>query len=141
MCLQCPSRSGAGPWQRRRAFLLAAASAAAAPAALAQVEVGKSSVARNLVPAENIEQAGVQQYDQLLAQAKAKGALAGDGNPQLQRLRAIAARLIPFTAQWNERAARWKWEINLIGSKQINAFCLPGGKIAFFTGILDQLKL
>jgi Zn-dependent protease with chaperone function len=138
MCLHCPSRSS--PWQGRRAFLLAAAAAAATPA-LAQVEVGKSSVARNLVPAENVEQAGVQQYGQLLAQAKAKGALAGDGNPQLQRLRAIAARTIPFAAQWNERAARWKWEVNLIGSKQINAFCMPGGKIAFFTGILDQLKL
>jgi Zn-dependent protease with chaperone function len=138
MCLHCPSRSER--WQGRRAFLLAAAAAAATPA-MAQVQVGKSSVARNLVPAENIEQAGVQQYGQLLAQAKAKGALAGEGHPQLQRLRAIAARIIPFAAQWNERAARWKWEINLIGSKQINAFCMPGGKIAFFTGILDQLKL
>jgi Zn-dependent protease with chaperone function len=119
---------------------LAAAAAAATPA-LAQVEVGKSSVARNLVPAENVEQAGVQQYGELLKQAQAKGALAGEGNPQLQRLRTIAARIIPFAARWNERAARWKWEINLIGSKQINAFCMPGGKIAFFTGILDQLKL
>ena len=108
---------------------------------MAQVEVGKASVARNLVPAENVEQAGVQQYGELLAQAKAKGALAGAGNPQLQRLHAIAGRIIPFAAQWNERAARWKWEVNLIGSKQINAFCMPGGKIAFFTGILDQLKL
>jgi len=138
MCLHCAPRSG--PWQGRRAFLLAAGAAVATPA-LAQVEVGKASVARNLVPAENVEQAGVQQYGQLMAQAKAKGALASDGNAQLQRLRAIAARLIPFAAQWNERAARWKWEVNLIGSKQINAFCMPGGKIAFFTGILDQLKL
>ena len=56
-------------------------------------------------------------------------------------MRAIAAKLIPYANRFNPRAARWKWEINLIGSKQINAFCMPGGKIAFYTGILDQLKL
>jgi len=103
--------------------------------------VGKASVARNIVPVEQIETAGVQQYGQLLEQARAKGALAGESNPQLQRLRAIARRLIPFAMPWNSRARDWKWEVNLIGSKQINAFCMPGGKIAFFTGILDQLKL
>jgi Zn-dependent protease with chaperone function len=31
--------------------------------------------------------------------------------------------------------------VNLIQSPQINAFCMPGGKIAFYTGILDKLKL
>jgi Zn-dependent protease with chaperone function len=56
-------------------------------------------------------------------------------------LRAIAARLIPYTAQWNPDARKWKWEVNLIGSKQLNAWCMPGGKIAFYTGILDQLQL
>ena len=138
MCSRC--EFSIGPWHARRAFLALAGVAAATPA-LSQVQVGKSSVARNLVPAEAIEQAGVQQYDQLLAQAKAKGALAPDGHPQLQRLRTISARLIPFVGPWNSRAAQWKWQINLIGSPQINAFCLPGGKIAFYTGILDQLKL
>jgi Zn-dependent protease with chaperone function len=138
MCLFCISR--AGPWQCRRAFLLAAGAAVSAPT-LAQVDVGKASVARNLVPASNVEEAGVQQYEQLMTQARTKGALAPDGNAQLLRLRAIAARIIPFAPRWNERATQWKWEVNLIGSKQINAFCMPGGKIAFFTGILDQLKL
>ena len=64
MCLACDFRFG--PARGRRAFLLAAGAAAAAPA-LAQVDVGEASVARNLVPAENIERAGVQQYHQLLA--------------------------------------------------------------------------
>ena len=149
MCLRCDRPefasatrlSAASAWNPRRAFLLAAAGAALAGPALAQVNVGNASVARNLVPADKIEAAGVQQYGQLLEQARAKGALAGDNNPQLQRLRAIAGRLIPFATPWNSRARDWKWEVNLIGSKQINAFCMPGGKIAFFTGILEQLKL
>ncbi len=138
MCSLCELK--AGPWQARRAFLLAAGAAVSAPV-LAQVEVGKPSMARNLVPAEQLEQAGSQQYGELLQQAQAKGALAPESNPQLQRLRAMSARIIPFAPKWNERAAQWKWDVNLIGSKQINAFCMPGGKIAFFTGILDQLKL
>ncbi|MCY1510378.1 Beta-barrel assembly-enhancing protease [compost metagenome] len=145
MCTRCErpfsALSEASAWNPRRAFLLAAAGAALSAPALAQVNVGNASVARNLVPAEQIEVAGVQQYGQLLAQARAKNALAGDGNAQLQRLRAIAQRLIPFALPWNARAREWKWEVNLIGSKQINAFCMPGGKIAFFTGILEQLKL
>ena len=142
MCFLCPAPSVASssPWQARRAFVLAAAAGAAAPA-LAQVEVGSASGMRRLVPAETLESSATQQYSQLLAQARAQGALAADGNPQLTRLRAIAKRLIPFAAPWNERARAWRWEVNLIGSKQINAFCMPGGKIAFFTGILDQLRL
>jgi predicted Zn-dependent protease len=57
------------------------------------------------------------------------------------RLRQIAQRIIPNSYTWNPRARQWQWEVNLIGSNQINAFCMPGGKIAFFTGILKQLEL
>jgi predicted Zn-dependent protease len=59
----------------------------------------------------------------------------------VQRLRRIAQQIIPFALEWNPRAKNWRWEVNLIGSKQVNAFCMPGGKIAFYSGILDQLKL
>jgi Zn-dependent protease with chaperone function len=138
MCFLCDAKHPA--WPGRRAFLLAAAGAAATPL-LAQVDVGPSSQLRNLVPADEIEAAATQEYAKLLAEARAKGTLAPQGNPQLQRLRTIAARLVPQTAQWNDRAKQWRWEVNLLGSKEINAFCMPGGKIAFYTGILDQLKL
>ena len=130
-CRCCAARGGT--WQARRAFVLAAAGTLVLPAA-AQVEVGSASGMRRLVPAETLEDSAVQQYSQLLAQAKAKRALAPDNHPQLLKLRAIARQIIPYAAQW-------RWEVNLIGSKQINAFCMPGGKIAFYTGILDQLKL
>lgn len=137
-CRFCSLRGGA--WNARRGFLLAAGAAVAGPA-LAQVDVGSASGMRKLVPAETIETAANQQYSEMMGKAKAQRALAGPDNAQLQRLRAIAQRLIPYTAQWNDRAHQWQWEVNLIGSKQINAFCMPGGKIAFYTGILDQLKL
>ncbi len=118
-----------------------AAGATAAGSALAQVDVGSSSGLRKLVPAETLESSARQQYTQVLTEARAKGALAPDGHPQLQRLQSIAKKLIPHTAQWNPRSRDWKWQVNLIGSKQINAWCMPGGKIAFYTGILEQLKL
>ena len=141
MCFLCEAKNSA--WAGRRAFLLAAGAGAvvAATPALAQVDVGAPSKLRNLVPAEEIETAAAQQYTQLVSDARAKGALAPQGNPQLQRLRTIAGRLVPQTAQWNDRSRQWRWEVNLLGSKQINAFCMPGGKIAFYTGILDQLQL
>ena len=131
-------------WAGRRAFLLGSGAAVLTGVAsplLAQVNVGKSSGLRNLVPAEELEVAATQQYAKMLAEAKAKGALASPNNPQLQRLRSIAAKLVPQSPQWNERARDWRWEVNLLASKDINAFCMPGGKIAFYTGILEQLKL
>jgi len=105
------------------------------------VDVGPRSSFSKLVSAEQIEQASLQQYRQMQQQAAQKKALAPPDHPQVVRLRAISQRLIPYTYEWNERARQWKWEVNLIGSKQINAFCMPGGKIAFYYGILDQLKL
>ena len=127
-------------WSARRAFLLAGAGSVALPA-LAQVDVGQSSALRKLVPADELEGAATQQYAQMMAEARAQRALVADNHPQVQRLRNIARRLIPHTPQWNDRATQWKWQVNLIRSDQVNAFCMPGGKIAFYTGILDKLQL
>jgi len=105
------------------------------------VQVGKMSRLRNLVPEQQLEAQARQQYTSMKTQAQQQGALVPDHHPQVARLRAIAKKLIPHAQRWNENAARWQWEVNLINSSQINAFCMPGGKIAFFTGILTTLKL
>ena len=105
------------------------------------VNVGGNSAFTNLVPAEGVEQSAAQEYAQLLQQAASKNALGPRDHPQVKRLRAIAQRIIPHTPEWNARSRDWKWEVNLIGSSQVNAFCMPGGKIAFYSGILDKLKL
>ena len=105
------------------------------------VDVGPPSRFSGVVSAEQVEQTASRQYLGLLAQAGQERMLAPAHDPQLTRLRAIADRLIPWTYEWNARARSWRWEINLVGSGQINAFCMPGGKIAFFYGILKRLQL
>ena len=133
--------------RRRFAQTLAGVAAASVIPAWAQdgVQVDESSTLSQLVPAEEVEASAAQQYKQMLQQAAQQKALAPDNHPQLVRLRAIAQRLIPFSNSPNlrstARAVNWKWEVNLLGSRQINAFCMPGGKIAFYFGILDQLQL
>ncbi|MBE2263846.1 MAG: M48 family metallopeptidase [Burkholderiaceae bacterium] len=148
MCESCwvpnPSSAPQSPPSRgglpRRAWLLATVAAASAPV-LAQVDVGKPSEMRKLVPAETLENSARQEYVKVLADARANGRLAAASDPQLRRLHRIANRLIPFANQWNRDITRWRWEVNLINSPEINAWCMPGGKIAFYSGILDKLRL
>ncbi|MGH8705065.1 MAG: M48 family metallopeptidase [Burkholderiales bacterium] len=123
------------------ALLLAAAPALAQPQAPAPqegVDVKKSRLL--LLPASTVERTAAQQYGQLMRSAAQKGALNND-KMQVERLRNIARALIPQSSRFNKDAQQWRWEVNLIRSNSVNAFCMPGGKIAFFTGILEQLKL
>ncbi len=96
---------------------------------------------RKLASSEGMEQAGELQYAQLTKQAAQKRALLPPEHPQTQRLRRIFQDLLPHSYKFNERARDWRWDVNLINSGSINAFCMPGGKIAFFTGILEKLQL
>jgi predicted Zn-dependent protease len=104
-------------------------------------DVGRASRMAKLVPAAQVEGQAAQQYQQMTREYGAQRALAPPNHPQVLRLRAIAQRLIPFAPAWNERARQWQWEVNLLGSSELNAFCMPGGKIAFFAGILQKLHL
>ena len=106
-----------------------------------QGDVGGQSSFTKLVSAEDVEAAAAQQYQQMMREAAQKKALAPANHPQVVRLRSIAERIIPHALPWNARARQWKWEVNLLGSEQVNAFCMPGGKIAFFYGILSKLQL
>jgi len=105
------------------------------------VKPGERSRALALASAEQVEKEAAKQFEALKREAAEKKALAPPDHPQSQRLRRIARDLIAFAPRVNERASQWRWEVVLIGSRQVNAFCMPGGKIAFFTGILDGLKL
>ena len=116
-------------------------SRSAAPPEEEGVVVDKPSRLRNLVPADQLERAAAQQFLQMKRQAAQKNALAPESHPQLIRLKTIANRLLPHTVRWNPRARDWPWEVQLFNANTINAFCMPGGKIGFYLGILERLAL
>lgn len=93
-----------------------------------------------LVSSAQLEQMAAQSYQRLRNEAERKGVLNKDA-ALLQRIRAIAARIQPQTAVFRPDAPGWKWEVNLIGSDELNAFCMPGGKIVFYSGLVKGLSL
>lgn len=93
-----------------------------------------------LVSSSEIMQLSNQAYQQTIAQARAKGKL--DTNAaQVARLRRIANDLIPQTTVYRPDATRWQWQVHAISSNDINAYVMPGGKIVFYSGIIDRLSL
>jgi predicted Zn-dependent protease len=93
-----------------------------------------------LVSEEEIDQAAAQAYATELHKAREEGKLNADAR-EVQRVRTVAERLIPQTATFRPDAPGWKWEVNVLSTKELNAYCMPGGKIMVYTGLIDQLKL
>ncbi len=104
------------------------------------IGVDRKQKMTSLVSSKEVEQQASQQYAQVLAEASKKGLL--NQNPQeVQRVRAIADRLIAQVKVFRDDAPQWKWEVNVLTSKDVNAWCMPGGKIAVYTGLIEKLKL
>ncbi|QLG89197.1 M48 family metallopeptidase [Chitinibacter bivalviorum] len=94
-----------------------------------------------LLSAKDVDQMAAAAYTDSLKQARQKNALLPANDPVAIRVKNIAARIIPQTAVFRPDAANWKWEVNVEKSPELNAYCMAGGKIMFYTGIIDQLKL
>lgn len=92
------------------------------------------------ISSNEMKQGAEKAYAEVIAEAKKKKTLNPDIK-QLKRVREIANRLIPKTTAFRTDAPNWKWEVNVIQSDQLNAWCMPGGKIAFYTGIIEKLNL
>ncbi|HCY61579.1 MAG TPA: peptidase M48 [Oxalobacteraceae bacterium] len=90
------------------------------------------------VSSQQIDQASDQAYEKLIAQERSKGAL-NSNQAQVSRVRAIASRLIAQTGAFRPEARSWQWEVNVITSPEVNAWCMPGGKIAVYTGLIEKL--
>jgi predicted Zn-dependent protease len=93
-----------------------------------------------LVSSEQVNQLSAQSYQQDLAKARAAGVLDRDA-ALLVRLKKIANRLVPHVSQFRPDARSWNWEVHTTTSNELNAYAAPGGKIMFYTGIVNRLNL
>lgn len=93
-----------------------------------------------LVSSEQVLQMSAQSYNKNIAEARRAGVLDTDA-AKLDRLKGVAKNLIGHVNVYRPDAARWNWEVHTIRSKELNAFVMPGGKVMFYTGIIDRLNL
>ena len=136
-----PRRSPAAMSLLATTLLLFAIAVLAACASTTQPgAVGAERKQLLLVSSEDMDRMSAQSYAKLRDDAASKGALNTD--PALtRRVRAIAARIEPQTGVFRRDAPGWKWEVNVVSSDELNAFCMPGGKIVFYSGLITRLDL
>ncbi|MGZ5140402.1 MAG: M48 family metallopeptidase [Burkholderiales bacterium] len=103
-------------------------------------EVGADRQQFMVVSSAELEHIAAQGYAKLRTESARKGVLNTDA-AMLRRVHAIASRLEPQTGIFRPDAPAWKWEVNVIASKELNAFCMPGGKIMVYSGLVNQLRL
>ncbi|TWH77146.1 peptidase M48-like protein [Azomonas agilis] len=87
-----------------------------------------------------VNQMYAQSYQETLTTAAKEGVLEQSGTVN-QRIQGIAKRLIAQVGVFRQDALSWNWEVNVIDSDELNANCGPGGKIIFYTGLINKLKL
>jgi predicted Zn-dependent protease len=128
-----------------RALLIAGAAAAAVLSGCETVEttragaVGVDRQQQMMVSSEQVEAASRKAYGQMMAEARKKGAL--DRDPaQVQRVRNIVSRLVPQTTAFRPDAQKWPWEVHVISLDEVNAWCMPGGKMAVYSGLIQRLQ-
>ncbi len=102
--------------------------------------VGVDRTQRMAVSAQQLDQSANKQYSELLADEKKKNNLNRD-RAQVARVRSISNRLIAQTPAFRPDAKTWQWEVNVLTSAEVNAWCMPGGKIAVYSGLIEKLKV
>lgn len=127
------------------AATLAGASLLAGCAAVQTTDSGAVGVDRkqymsSLVSEQALMQEAQKQYAGIVTQARAQGALDTDAK-QASRVKSIAQRLIAQVGVFRPDAAQWPWEVHVLNSSEVNAWCMPGGKIAVYSGMINKLKL
>ena len=129
----------------KRKLIILAAIGAVATAGCETVDTTKSGVVgverhqRMAVSAEEVNAGAQKAYAQMMAEAQKKGALDRDA-AQVARVKTIVSRLVPQTAVFRDDATKWPWEVHVISIDEVNAWCMPAGKMAIYTGLINKLN-
>jgi predicted Zn-dependent protease len=102
--------------------------------------VGVSRSQFMMASSEEVNRISAASYNEQNQKAKEKNILVTSG-PTYDRLKFIANRLILQTEAFRDDTKQWDWHLTLIDAPVLNATCAPGGKITFYTGIVEQLNL
>jgi len=135
-----------GVLPKSRASVMLALAAALLLAACQTVQttqpgvVGVDRQQRMLISSADMDKGSAEAYQKMMQEAQKKGALNRNA-AQVERVRRIANRLTPVTAAFRPDAPRWKWEVNVLTSNDVNAWCMAGGKMAVYTGLIEKLKI
>nr|WP_082094385.1 M48 family metallopeptidase [Paraburkholderia fungorum] len=106
-----------------------------------QLRYGGYLVFRNLIPSPMLEAQAAQEFNEIVYGAEHANSLYGDTDAHVTRVRSIIDKMIPYSLKWNERAKNWKWDLAVVRSPDIRMYCLPGGKIVVYSGLLDRVRL
>lgn len=92
-----------------------------------------------LLPAASIDKMSSQAYAQTLGEAKKKNTLNADP-AMVERVRGISNKLIAQVGVFRPDATKWAWEVNVEKNDQLNAYCMPGGKIMVLSGLVEKIN-
>ena len=101
--------------------------------------VGVDRSQQMMVSSKEVDAGAKEAYAKMMAEAQKKGVLDKDA-AMLKRVQAITQRLIPHTAVFRQDALKWEWEVHVLSIEEVNAWCMPGGKMAMYTGLIQKLN-
>ena len=87
-----------------------------------------------------LQNAAAQAYQSMLQQARAAGVLETDPSA-VARVREVFGRLVSATAGWQTDVSAWPWEVQVVRADDIDAWCLPGGRMVVHSGVLTRAGL
>lgn len=93
-----------------------------------------------LISSADVNAGAATAYKKELTKARASKALNTNAN-YTKRVKNVSKRLIAQVGVFRPDALKWNWEVNVLNSNEVNAYCMPGGKIAVYTGIISKLNL